>query len=152
MKYECDSQLILTYIWRRYQELYDDLFKSAYLPFHESRPFYEKAIDNLKKIQSGPLWVFQALLPSVEAMHLSEAKLDRRIAILRVVEALRLHLKTNLKPPVSIDKLKIVPIPSDPVTGRAFDYEVSGNVVSIGDFKTKSPQNIIYKLTIKPAP
>jgi hypothetical protein len=89
------------------------------------------------------------MLGNVEGMYSSEAHLERRIAILRIIEALRLHLQTSSKLPETLAELKIVPIPADPWTDRAFDYEVSGDVVSLGNFKEKNGYNFIYKIKVK---
>jgi hypothetical protein len=148
MKFQSDSQLIVTYIWQRYQELYDDLFKSYYLPLAVSDPFHREAMRNLYKTSKGPLWFLYPMLGNVEGMYSSEAHLERRIAILRIIEALRLHLQTSSKLPETLAELKIVPIPADPWTDRAFDYEVSGDIVSLGNFKEKNGYNFIYKIKV----
>lgn len=152
MKYECESQLIVTYIWLRYQELYDDLFKAYYLPLPVSEPFYRDAMVNLQKSSKGPLWFLHSMLGNVEGMYHSEAHLEHRIALLRVIEALRLHLKTNPKPPATLAELTVVPVPVDPWTGEAFDYEVKDNVIRVGNFKSQSGYNYSYKIAIKQAP
>jgi hypothetical protein len=53
-----------------------------------------------------------------------QAALDRRLACLRVIEAIRLHAAANGgKLPARLDEITEVPLPVDPMTGRSFDYE-----------------------------
>ena len=57
-------------------------------------------------------------------MHRHQAMLDRKVAMLRVVEALRLHAGSTGRLPDSLDQVKVVPIPIDPLSGKVFEYEL----------------------------
>jgi hypothetical protein len=53
---------------------------------------------------------------------------DRIIALLRIFEALRLKAASHEgKLPDSLAGITEVPIPNDPVTGKAFEYERSSD-------------------------
>ena len=53
--------------------------------------------------------------------------MEQRIALLRHVEALRLHAaEHDGKLPVSLSEVA-VPLPDDPVIGKPFRYEVAGD-------------------------
>ena len=123
-----DDQIILVFIAGRYSELRDEHFKPSYLPFPEALPLYVGADDKLKAISKGPLSVLASLMSKfVMSSHTASVRLDRRVAALRVIEALRLHLAANPGPlPGALDLIAIVPIPSDPVTGRPFEYRLEG--------------------------
>lgn len=84
----------------------------------------------------------------------AQARLDQRIAMLRIVEALRLHAADNGgKLPASLDAIK-VPVPVDPMTGKAFKYSVEGATAKLigspptGEEKT-AVYNIHYAITIR---
>ena len=44
-----------------------------------------------------------------------------------VVEALRMHAAQTGKLAQSLEEIKVVPVPLNPVTGKAFSYKVEGN-------------------------
>jgi hypothetical protein len=54
------------------------------------------------------------------------AGLDRRIAALRTIEAVRLHLTEKGKLPEKLDDITVVPVPTDPLTGKPFEYRRDG--------------------------
>jgi hypothetical protein len=54
-------------------------------------------------------------------------ELDRRVAALRVVEAIRMYAATKGGAlPESLDNITDVPVPLDPVTGKPFGYHLEG--------------------------
>jgi len=60
------------------------------------------------------------------------ARCDRDIALLRLTEALRMYAAGHKgKLPQSLDEIKEVPIPTNPVTGKPFPYEVHGDRATI---------------------
>ena len=70
--------------------------------------------------------LFEGLFPGMHGLG-AEARLDRRVAALRVVEAIRMHAATHGGSlPESLDKITEVPVPFDPVTGQPFGYHLEG--------------------------
>jgi hypothetical protein len=60
------------------------------------------------------------------------ARVDRHIAMLRTIEALRDYAaRHDGRPPQSLDQITDVPLPIDPFTGRPFVYHVDGQKVVI---------------------
>ena len=71
-------------------------------------------------------------LPTVEKVFLARLRVDRQIAALRTVEAIRLYAAANDgKLPASLDAIAAVPIPLDPTTGQAFQYALSGDKATL---------------------
>ncbi len=119
-----DDQALILFIAGRYRDLRDEQFKPAYLPFPDALPLHAGSNERIKAIQGGPLGVL-ASFPSrmIREGHMAETRLDRRVAALRVVEALRMELAAKPGPlPEALDRVTIAPIPPDPVTGKAFEY------------------------------
>lgn len=87
------------------------------------------------------------LLPAVSSAKSAFTRQSQRIALLRVIEALRLHAATHDgKLPGSLAEIDAVPIPLDPATGQAFDYRLDGATAII-----RPAQLIIelrYELTV----
>ena len=91
------------------------------------------------------------MLPNVRSARLGEARLERRIAAVRVVEALRLHAADRGgELPGSLDQLQAVPIPLDPMTGKAFEYGRDGATAVLTGVSAQPSLRLIYKITIRP--
>jgi hypothetical protein len=84
------------------------------------------------------------------------ARLDRRVAALRCVEALRLYAAAHGgEPPARLADVHEVPVPADPVTGQPFDYRLEGDraVLSAPPPPGEVPDarnSLRYELTFKP--
>jgi hypothetical protein len=127
------SQVLLTYMGYQFQEIRDDWFKAAYLPFPEARPMLAESEKRLKekKPKTEPVVFAEAFLPGLAKTKLSAARLERKIAALRVLEALRLHAAIKGRLPEKLDEVKVVPVPLDPVTGKPFEYSGDGNTATL---------------------
>ena len=133
---------------------------------------YEVRRDDVMKIMNLPLWQAQSLIaaiiqaneaPSLFAGVLAEgtfnvrkaqARLDQRIALLRHVEALRLHAALhNGSFPAKLSEVS-VPLPDDPFTGKPFRYELTGNTAHLRGTPPAGEQNnatfnVHYEVTIQ---
>jgi hypothetical protein len=70
------------------------------------------------------------LLPALGRATDRFAELDRQFAMLRCVEAIRLHAAHHgLELPGSLDEIKVVPVPADPMTGLPFIYRLNGRTI-----------------------
>jgi thiol-disulfide isomerase/thioredoxin len=128
-----DNQVIVLYIAGWYRERWDDLFKASYLPYPAARPFYDAAIARRRSEEtSHPLSLFSGLAPAVPRLHEHDAEVDRRVAALRAVEAVRLHAAAHGgRMPASIGAVDIVPVPLDPMTGKPFQYDSDGHTATL---------------------
>jgi hypothetical protein len=145
----------------QYRDNRDDLYKGCYLPWPDARHQIAEAEPRLKSAQTGPLAVFAQLLPAqaVGACLDAEVRLDRRVAALRVIEALRLYASTHLdKLPEALSAVKEVPVPDDPATGKPFEYRRDGEAALLSAPALAVTVPIVsYRITIrsrvtKPAP
>ncbi len=75
--------------------------------------------------RSGPL---QPILPfPLVELYSARAKVERKIAYLRCVEAVRAYAAAHDgKLPAALDAIKEVPLPLDPASGKAFEYTLDG--------------------------
>jgi hypothetical protein len=126
---------------------------------------YEIEHDERAKLLSLPLWeaqalccgagpdpgrdaVFTDLLPDVLKLRRSQEKLGQQIAVLRLVEAMRLYAAAHEgKFPTSLSEFS-VPLPADPFTGKPFVYAVEGASAHISRDATsggdKSSQDAVH--------
>jgi hypothetical protein len=122
------SQAILLAIVETYDKQRDDLHKWFYVPASQASA---AAIDqSLKQIDNSSEIVPLAklLMPAINSVIVNDVCLRREVAALRVVEAIRFYAAGHdNKLPQALAEINEVPVPIDPVTGKAFEYSQSGN-------------------------
>jgi hypothetical protein len=150
-------QVVLIQSLRDYERLRDDSFKWMALPYPEALPGLERAEQSLKeaRVRMAGIPIAETFLPATIKVSSACARLDRRIAALRCVEALRLYAAAHDgKLPPALADVKEVPVPSDPMTGKPFEYKVNGDTATISAGPPHGgwaiPQDtLIYELTIR---
>jgi hypothetical protein len=76
------------------------------------------------KLQGGARWPLADLLPNINKLRAEGAALERQLAMLRWVEALRLYAAGHDgKLPGRREEIS-VPLPLDPITGKSFVYSL----------------------------
>jgi len=119
------AYVVGTYQFRRYQEWSDELWKGFVLPYPQGAGVISRAMRDMDRseVEEGAN-PFTALLPALNLTRLRLAQVDRSIAALRVVEAVRAYAAENDgRLPDSLDDVKGLPLPSDPVSGKPFRFE-----------------------------
>jgi hypothetical protein len=126
------ADAVVTYIADTYAHLRDDLFKWFALPYPEARVGLARAEADLEaKMKQDPIGT---LLPSMVLPALSRsaqryAEFDRRLALLRCIEAIRIYAADHEgELPESLAAIKTVPVPSDPMTNTPFDWRRKGDI------------------------
>jgi hypothetical protein len=147
-------QVVLAHNYQQFRRLDDDMKKWFDVPFWEGHKGRQDSEADIAANASSA-YPFVNLLPAQARIHQSTARLDRRIAALRCIEALRLHVKETGKLPASLSEVGLVPIPIDAFTGKQFQYTARGDEVTL--FGPPPPGavanegNVIhYQITIKP--
>jgi hypothetical protein len=127
------AELLLRYMRHIYRELRDEQFKSAYVPFAQSRRLVQEAEARLKSApDTEGAEIAKMLLPAIPKVQLAQARLERRVAALRTIEALRLHTAAHGgQLPDKLDEVTIVPVPNDPGTGQPFEYQRDGQTMTL---------------------
>lgn len=127
------EQAILLATAAHYREIRDDFFAGAYLPFPEGRSYLETAAARLKELPNTEgVRLARMFLPALPRVQLAVPRTDRRVAALRLVEALRIHAAANGgQLPDKLEQVTAVPVPSDPTTGKAFEYQHEGQTATI---------------------
>jgi hypothetical protein len=148
------AEAILRHVSLYYREVGDEVFKVTYLPFPEARPLVpeaEKRLKGLPDTEAGRLvWLF---LPAIVKVGQAQNRVERRVALLRAVEALRMHAAANGgKLPGRLADVKVVPVPNDPGTGRPFEYEGGGQSATLTGRVPGEPLHqfgMRYRLTLR---
>ncbi len=151
------AKILATFIGESYAVQRDDLFKWFALPYYEARLGLTRAEASLQEARrKDPIGSIlpSMLLPALTRAASRFAATERRAALIRCVEAVRLYAASHdRRLPGSLADIKDVPIPRDPMTGGAFLYRLEGKTATL-EGPPLSPQEArlskIYELTIRP--
>jgi len=154
-------QIVLIYRWKQYRELSDDYFKWGLLPDAEARAAMRagqnKADKQVKDGLGGPFAEkgvpFNEGLPWIRVAFSARLRYERKINLLRAIEALRVHAAEYGRFPDKLEDVSIVPIPNDPYTGKPFEYSASGGVAKLStphdETWTVSTGAVLYELELR---
>ncbi len=123
-----NDQIVALHLAEAYRSLRDDHFKATYLPAREALPRLADTERRLQAVKPGTLSLFAGIHPKLRPAITAELRLDRQIAILRVIEAVRIHAAASGQTlPETLDQITEVAVPDDPATGKPFEYRRTGN-------------------------
>jgi hypothetical protein len=148
-----DDEMLVRSIAGRYREFRDDCFKTVNFPYPSFVRFNTSENEQQQAKEKPLMRILAAFTPSAAAAasKLAEARTDRRVAALRIIEALRMHAAAKAGPlPTSLDEITLVPIPLDPVTGKPFSYKKNGEVATLSAPPPATGQpGLTYHITLK---
>lgn len=119
-------QLALVQTLRVHHQLLDDGIKCYSLPHPQAMAGIDAAIERANEAHRDGREIIKLssnTLAAIRSARSAITRIDRQIAVLRVLEALRLHAASNNgKLPQQLSDITEVPIPVDPVTDAPFIY------------------------------
>ncbi len=123
------AQILLLYLSHSYREICDETFKATYLPYTHFRELQLEAEKRLKSLpDTEACRIAKDFLPSVLKVRHSQMRLERKLAALMAIEALRMHAAAKGgQLPDKLDQVKVVPVPLDPGSGKPFEYVRDGS-------------------------
>ncbi|HEV3384364.1 MAG TPA: hypothetical protein VG097_06085 [Gemmata sp.] len=148
------AQVLLLYTLGTYQEYRDAAFRYIYLPPAES---IASLLASDKQLFAAPVSEGQVaarlFLPALNRVVLAQSRLDRNLAALRIVEALRIYAASHDGGlPEKLSEVTEVPIPEDPGTGKPFDYSRDGDAATLSarTIADSLPNNgVRYRVTMR---
>lgn len=131
-----NAQAVLLRAMAVHRELWDEQVKLFYLPYplaSEEMARLRKRAEEVRKAYPTDtlINVFSLIYPAILKVHAAHNRLERRLAQLRAVEAVRLHAATQGSLPATLEDVKVVPVPLDPTTGKPFAYSVKENTFTL---------------------
>lgn len=149
------AQAVILYQWLQFQIARDHLFKWFNFPYTQAAPHLKKTEDHLDKLLQNKVKnnLFLNFLPALSRAYYMHARLDRRIAALRCVEAIRLYAAKHNQLPDSLDDITDVVIPLNPVDGQPFEYQRNGQQATLATAIPKEVhkgKGLRYEITLKP--
>jgi len=141
-----------------YDKFCQDITKWNFIPYHIARAEIAKAQAAIEKKTKPSISIpfkflsFQ-VAPAYKALMQASPRFERRIAMLRTVEAIRLQAAKDKKWPETGDKITLVPLPQDPYTGKPFQWKKDADKITLTgptpDGENPSQQNtLIYELEL----
>jgi hypothetical protein len=151
------AQAVLIYQKQEYLEMLDNMFKWVEVPYYQAQPHLKKGEQRLNDHVSTKgikVNLFCTLLPALARIGVLQARLDRNIALLRTVEAIRMFAADHSgQLPGSLTEITSVPTPADPMTGKDFIYRR----IDARNARLEAPvapeeikRRPVYELSIKP--
>jgi hypothetical protein len=121
-KYPSEQALFFK-LYAKARILRDEALKWMNVPYWQAEEGFAELMKAPTEMEDKIAQLLVLAVPKVRTAH---ARLEQRIGLLRVVEAIRLDgSKNSGKLPASLSELS-VPVPVDPVTGKGFGYKVDG--------------------------
>ncbi|HZZ45224.1 MAG TPA: hypothetical protein VFE58_19965 [Tepidisphaeraceae bacterium] len=125
-------QIIGMALLQNFDHWSDEAAKCSALPFYQAFPLLHQLNEHLNAVKAlDPVNPVYAIFPAFDRAYLSLAKLDRHIALIQTVEALRNYAAAHSTTlPSSLDELTETPAPLDPLTGKSFDYHQTSDTTA----------------------
>ncbi len=146
-----DLQAIVTADIRKYELMLDEVLITGSLPFPDALKTAEAA-EKRMKADGGP--IAQFFIPTNRKVVAALARIQQRVAYLRVLEALRLYAHENGgRLPAKLAECP-VPIPIDPTTLKPFEYALGDGVATLrgglaSDIPNNAMANRVYQIRVK---
>ncbi len=132
-----DDQAVALFLVGRFRELNDEVFKTAYLPPRDALPRLAAVEKKYEAERNTPLSLALMNLQVIQSVSRARIWPDRRVAALRVIEAIRMDAAAHDGHlPESLDRITEVPVPDDPATGRPFLYRRAGDAAILRGLET----------------
>ena len=150
------AQAVLIYQKQQYLEFSDNMYKWFEIPYYQAQPYLQNSEQQLSSLSNQGIKtnLFTILMPALYRVAFLQARLDRNIAMLRTIEAIRIFAAEHSgQIPESLDEITSVTIPIDPVTGKAFIYSRIDKLnarLEAPVSPAESTDRPVYELTIKP--
>lgn len=126
------AQVVALKSIRLVRRVSDDSRRAFFLPYSRGGAESLRVDQEIKALRANHgrdllLQLAIMVLPAMQKVHESLGRTERRIAALRVIEAIRLHAAANAgTPPKSLADITAMYVPDDPVTGKPFEYSTDG--------------------------
>lgn len=150
------GQVLTIYTRDKFLRLRDDQYKWSFVPYAQRGEGLARAEDAIRRAAREPdLFHFDAILSAVDAASMATLRLDRRIAVLAVIEGLRMHAAEHGgQLPEKLAEVAVEPALPDPVSGQPFGYRREDNTAKLDapDVFHRNPKFDVlhYELTILP--
>ncbi|MFQ3651983.1 MAG: hypothetical protein SNJ75_16800 [Gemmataceae bacterium] len=148
-------QLLLLESKYRFREQQEDLVQWLILayPVAESRMQLKDGKPSWPTSAEFEKSLFAPIMTHAFRVRQVQVRIQQRLALLRLAEAVRLHAAKTGKLPDALRSIE-VPVPVDPVTGKAFTYEIKDGIAQVHGAVPKGQEKqpafrVRYELTLR---
>ncbi len=136
------------FYFNQYVATFDEFYKLVNLPYPSFLALGQQYDAVAKKIkQDEPANPFLPIAPDMSKAVGRFARVDRQIAALTAVEAIRSYAAANGgNLPDRLDQIADTPVPENPITGKPFDYYVDNGVATLADSQSQEPLTYTIKI------
>lgn len=131
------AQVSMAFVHHQHRYWMDELTKWHSVAYHEARQPLRQLSERFEKALADRTVnrVTALMTPALARAYELEARVHRRLAALRVIEAIRLHAaRHDGQLPANLNQITEVPVPIDPLSGKPFQYAVDD-----GSFTLEAP-------------
>ncbi len=141
-------QIAMLYSLALMHETLDDAIRYCRVPYPEAIAAMTAVAKRVENDDREIVPISQSVMPALLVTNQTPTRLERKIDVLRVFEALRLYAAGHDgKLPETLANVTEAPIPKDPVTGKAFEYKLTGDRATLrGPLLTGWP--LEYEITM----
>ncbi len=113
----------------QYEDLRDETFKWWNVPFWQAWPHIQEVDARTEQARRDGRGIpFICLLPSLGKARSQFARLDKQLAAMQTIEAIRLYAAAHEgRLPAALADIQEVPVPINPMTGEPFPYKSNGD-------------------------
>ena len=131
-----------------YHILRDEMMKYRNVAFETALAGID-AQEKLLQAAKPEMVLAPALLPAIRKVKVAEVRTAQRVALLRILEGLRLHAAASKgELPATLADTKL-PMPLDPATGQAFEYGVKDGVATLSGGKIAEQPQRVYEVRLR---
>lgn len=128
------AQVVLLSTVNQSRDVENAAFAAFFLPYPQAMQHLTEAQEKLKQLRDASKWALPIGPFHLDAMVSARsfvARVDRELAVLQFLEALRAYAAREGRLPERLPDLTDLPVPNDPVTDRPFRYFTDGNVARL---------------------
>ncbi|MGO8746469.1 MAG: hypothetical protein ACLQNE_10805 [Thermoguttaceae bacterium] len=143
------AQAVFSDMFEVYEVRRDDLLKWFYVPYWRAAEEMERLESGIKTASTHAEFALLAESLGVDLRNViyTEARIERQLAVVRVIEAIRLYAAAHGgKLPAKLEEIREVPLPINPVTGKPFAYHLDGDTAILDAEGGKVQQQFRVKL------
>jgi hypothetical protein len=148
------AQVLILFLMDTYHKYRDEMYRTFYLPYPEARLLLDAADKRLHAMpDSEGHALARSFLPALNRVRSVQTRIERSLAALRVIEALRIYAAGHDgQLPDKLSDVTEVPLPNDPGTGRPFEYLRENDTATLVSQVPGDPlpnNGVRYRVTIR---
>ncbi len=147
------GQVLMIAANQDFQIISSNIQKELYVPISQRRifQFENEAGRPFQRVDKGLVNLLLQLTPAIVQVSAAQWRIERHKNALMLIEAIRMHVANTGSLPESLNDIKLVPVPNNPMTQQPFQYRLDGQT-AIVELPTSDGVHTAYRFEITVAP